>query len=70
MASRMLLLPDLQDIFVVYNYKAVNLLNLPIQTSDSVKLVVKPINFCSLSVGLEPINYHGLYKHGFNSKTV
>ena len=68
----MLLLPDLQDIFVFYNYKAVNLLNrnLPIQTSDSVKLVVKSINFRSLSVGLEPINYHGLYKHGFNSKTV
>ena len=51
----------------VWNYLD---LNLPIQTSDSVKLVVKPIDFCSLPVGLEPINHHGLYKHSFNSKTV
>ena len=45
-------------------------LNLPIQPSDSIELVIKSINFCSLSVGLEPVNNHWLHKHGLYSKTI
>ena len=36
---------------------------LPIETSDGIKLMVKSFNFCSLSIGLEPVYHHFLHKH-------
>ena len=36
----------------------------PIEAGDGVELVVKAMNLRPLAVGLEPVDHHGLHKHG------